>query len=144
VSCASPGYRYAGGMSLGNPTLVDARAETKVSNALPRLLEPGELVYPTWAELQHVCGTIWVDAFIDQHGRPTGVHVQKRRFNTDVVADENTAKHYTIAQIFDQPAINYVLSSKYAPAIVNGAPKGMSVAVPIRFGDGPNEKCSKP
>jgi len=91
ASCASPGYGYMGGPH-GARTLVDARSEMATGrpdqpDQTVRMLKAGNLAYPTWAMLQHVCGTVDVAASIDGRGAPTDVHVVNRRFNIGYVAD---------------------------------------------------------
>jgi len=148
ASCASSVLRYTGGPH-GAPTLVDARAEaigenTNQPNRNPRILKSGNLAYPTWAMMQHVCGTITIVVFIGKDGKPNDARVESRRFNIGYIADPGGGGQYTVAQIFDSPAINFVLSSEFSPALVNAMPEGMWVRIPVKFNDAPEDRCHKP
>lgn len=149
TSCASTGYRYAGGAAIGDPTLVDARDQgaaphTASGTQVPRLVAQGSLIYPTWPLLQGVCGTVVVKALIGLDGHPQNAHVESQTFNKKYVADENTGKLYPVAQFFDQPAIDFVMGSKYEPATVHGIPEKLPVRIPLDFGNHYNGRCRKP
>jgi hypothetical protein len=146
AACALPGYRYTGGMSIGAPSLVDSRADMAAADETqgdhpPRVVRQGNLVYPTWAMLQAACGTVTVATYIDADGRPHDARVVKQHFNTQFVNDENTYKQYPVAPFFDRPAIDFVMSSKFEPGRVKGVPTGMSLAIPITFGNSSDGKC---
>lgn len=148
AGCASPGYRYAGGESIGSPTLVDARGAASISpdahgTHSPRLVSQGKLQYPEWATLQAACGTVTVEASIGTDGRPTHIHVVSQRFDKKFVADENTGKLYPIAPFYDQPAINFVLGSRFQPGTVDGVATEMPIKIAITFGNSLDGSCRK-
>lgn len=145
TSCASTGYQYTGGSAIGIPTLVEARDQTAPRSAdgtdAPRLVAQGSLTYPTWPLLQGVCGTVVVKAVIGVDGRARDAHVGNQAFNKKYVSDEGTGKPYPVAQFFDQPAVDYVMGSKFAPATVKGVPEERVVSIPLTFGNPHDAEC---
>lgn len=146
AACASPGYRYTGGMNIGAPSLVDSRTDMAPAGGTqgdhpPLVVRQGNLVYPTWAMLQAACGTVTVATYIDANGQPHDARVVKQHFNRQFVNDENTYKQYPVAPFFDRPAIDFVMGSKFEPGRLKGVPTGMSIAIPITFGNSSDGKC---
>lgn len=149
VACATPTYRYTNAdRTAGVRTLMKVESAASRGDAEdhePRLVRAGELAYPTWAALQSVCGTIVVATTLDARGQVVEAHVVRRDFNADGVVDESggAGRRYTIAEIFDAPALRFVRTSGFEPAVQDGKQVEAQALVPVSFANQPDGQCRK-
>lgn len=89
------------------------------ADIMPRFLHQEKPEYPEKARIAGIEGKVFVIVMIGKDGKPSKAHVVKR------TPPEQT--------IFDKPAMDAVMNSTYEPAMQNGEPIDVWLAVPIRF-----------
>lgn len=94
-------------------------AETKIyssSAVRPKLVLRILPHYPNVAIIAGLEGTLYVRVFIDSTGRPRKAALLK-----------------SPDQIFDQPVLHAIMFCKFSPAVIDGKPESIWIAIAVNF-----------
>ncbi len=86
---------------------------------MPAFIDKKKPRYPEMARVAGIEGKVFVSVLISEKGHPMKAQIMKR-----VPSDQT---------VFDNAAIECVMSSSYSPGIQNGSPIKVWLTVPIRF-----------
>ena len=90
------------------------------------------MVFPPLARAHLVTAKIIVNVQVDTEGQPVGMVIAKREVSaSNVVGADGQVHEMTYA--FDNATFNFIKGCRWAPAIKDGKPVRVTVAVPLAF-----------
>lgn len=92
---------------------IDAKIEVE---KLPDMVEVGKPAYPEEAKKNKITGKTFVKVLVDKEGNPK---------KAVVIKSQN--------ELFNQPAVDAAMKSKFTPAIQGGKPIAVWIVLPYRF-----------
>lgn len=92
---------------------IDAKVEVE---KLPDMIEASKPAYPEEAKKNNITGKTFVKVLIDKEGNPK---------KAVVIKSQN--------ELFNQPAVDAAMKSKYTPALQGGNPIAVWIVLPYRF-----------